>query len=60
MKVHTFQKKPRKKWAHEGSQHNPRICSFEYVRNEYLQGEINKDPKANKSEDESRTLQDPA
>jgi hypothetical protein len=32
MKVPTFQKKPKKKWEHEGSQHNPKICSFGYVR----------------------------
>jgi hypothetical protein len=27
-----FLEKPQKKWAHEGSQHNPRIFSFGYVR----------------------------
>jgi hypothetical protein len=35
-------------WAHEGSKHNPRICSFGYVRDYYLQWELNKDLKANK------------
>jgi hypothetical protein len=59
MKVHTFQKKPKKKWAHESSQHNPRICSFSMCETNIYRENLIRTEGKQVSRMNQESLQDP-